>query len=254
MNEFVVHELAANVRVRVTRPMPPLPTILERQIDRLWNKAAERVAGGGAGRLFNGRVFCADVITPTEITGHLTEYRRLVAQCEDHALFEALGIRSLAVCGILRCAGGVVVGRRPPAAIYQPDMWQLSPAGSVDAGALCPDNTMDLRRQLLTELREEVGLPAGSVNGARPLCLVEHGGSHVSDLGMMLTTKLDATAVLAAHARSGNREYDPLMIVPDAELGAFVDAAGPTLVPPAREFLVRAGLLPPRYAIGATRA
>ena len=177
-------------------------------MERLWQAASRRVAAGGAGRLFNGRVFSADTITPQLVTGHLTEFRRIVAQMEQPELFADLGVRPLAVCGVLRCAGGVVVGRRHRAAIYQAGMWQLAPAGSVDAGAVNDDGVVDLRRQLLSELQEELGLSPDTVGEPRPLCIVEHPGSHVSDLGLALITDLTAEAVLAAHRTGGNAEYE----------------------------------------------
>ena len=107
-----------------------------------------------AGRLFNGRVFSADTITAKHITGHLTEFRRIVAQMEQPGLFADLEVRPLAVCGVLRCAGGVVVGRRHRTAIYQAGMWRLAPTGSVDASAVNDDGVVDLRRQRLNRLRE----------------------------------------------------------------------------------------------------
>jgi hypothetical protein len=240
---FIVHDLAPDVTVRVTRPMPDLPAALDAQVERLWTAACQRVAAGGAGRLFNGRVFSIDRIRPTLIEGHLTEYRRLVAQMEDHDLFPALGIRSLSTCGILRCAGGVAIGRRPAAAIYQPGMWQLAPAGSVDAGAVGPDGIADLRAQLLRELDEELGLDSALVSRPIPLCVVEHPGSHVSDCGLAISVSCDAAAVLTAHRTRGNQEYHDLRIVPEADLPAFVADAGDLLVPPAREYLHRLGLL-----------
>jgi hypothetical protein len=243
MPRFIVHPIAPDIEVRIVRAMPPLPDWLERRIDALWSAAATRVDAGGAGPLFNGRVFCAETITPHLITGHMTEYRRLVAQMEDNTLFDALRIRSLAACGVVRCADGVLVGRRPAAAIYQPGLWQLPPAGSVDAGAMRPDGTMDVRGQLLTELREEIGLTAADVSVPHPLCLVEHDGSHVSDLGMAVSTPQRGAAVLAAHRARGNGEYDPLLVVPFNDIAGFVERAGDALVPPAREFLCRAGLL-----------
>lgn len=244
MDGFTVHELAADVTVRITREMEPLPAALDAKVETLWRRAALRVEAGGAGRLFNGRVFSASVIARTEILGGFTEYRRLVAQMEDPSLFPALGIRSLAVCGVLRCADGVVIGRRPAASIYQPGMWQLSPAGSVDAGAANPDGRIDLTRQLLTELREELGLSADTVGPPTPLCVVEHPGSHVSDLGLALTSPLSGAEVLATHKALGNTEYDPLRIVPLSDLPNFLAEAGALVVPPAFEFLRRAGLLP----------
>jgi len=249
MNDFQVHEVSAAVTFRVARAMPPLPAALDATVETLWRTAADRVAAGGAGRLFNGRVFSIDSLAPDRITGHMTEFRRIVAQMEDPALFPALGIRSLAVCGVVCCADGVAVGRRPPAAIYQPGMWQLPPAGSVDQNALRPDGAIDLAGQLLTELREEIGLDAAAAGPPRPLCLVEHPGSHVCDLGMALTTSLDAAAVLAIHRARGNAEYDPLLVVPYAELAGFVARHRADLVPPARVFLVRLGLLPPAVGL-----
>ncbi|MGE0225769.1 MAG: hypothetical protein AB7S57_21040, partial [Acetobacteraceae bacterium] len=107
-----------------------------------------------------------------------------------------------------------------------------------------PDDALDLAGQVLTELQEELGLPAHAVTPPRPICIVEHPGSGVSDLGMAMTTTMDADAVRAAHQGHGNAEYDPLLVVPDAELAGFVAQAGEDLVPPAREFLFRLGLLP----------
>lgn len=239
---FVVHEVAPDIVVRIERAMPELQEAVNREVERLWRLASRRVAAGGAGRMFNGRVFSADVMTPHLVTGHLTEYRRVVAQMERPELFAELSVRSFAVCGVLRCAGGVVVGRRHRAAIYQPGMWQLAPAGSVDVSAVAEDGTLDLRRQLLGELQEELGLPADAVGELRPLCIVEHPGSHVSDLGMALVTSLSADAVLAAHRAGGNAEYDRMLVVPEAGLAAFLAEVAEALVPPAREFLIRAGL------------
>ena len=237
-----MHELAAALRVTVTRPTPALSRALDAEVEALWRVACARVAAGGAGALFNGRVFSADTITPRLIIGHLTEYRRVVAQMERPELFADLAVRPLAVCGVLRCAGGVVVGRRHSAALYQAGMWQLSPAGSVDAGAVNDDGVADLHGQLLSELQEELGLATDTVGKPRPLCIVEHPGSHVSDVGLVLATDLTAEAVLAAHRADGNGEYQELRIVPEDQLATFLAEAGETLVPPAREFLIRAGL------------
>lgn len=240
MEQYVVHEVAADVVARIGRAMPALPLALDREVERLWQVASERVAAGGAGRLFNGQVFSADSITPHLISGHLTEFRRIVAQMERPEL--ELGVRPLAVCGALRCADGVVVGRRHRAAIYQAGMWQLPPAGSVDAGAVGTDGVVDLRRQLLGELREELGLAAESVGEPQPLCIVEHPDSHVSDFGLGLVTSLSGEAVLAAYRANGNPEYEELVVVPEAGIAVFLAEAGEDLVPPAREFLIRTGL------------
>ena len=243
LDGFVVHELDPAVRVRVVRPMPELDPSLDATVEELWRRAAHRVAAGGAGSLFNGRVFSADRITSTEITGHFTEFRRLVAQMEQPALFATLGLRPLAVCGVLRCADGVPIGRRHQAAIYQPGMWQLPPAGSVDQGAVGADGTVDLRAQILTELTEELGIRADQVEAPRLLCAVEHPGSHVTDIGIALVTALTGAQVVQAHRVHANAEYASLTIVPCDGLTDFVARASADLVLPARVFLARAGLI-----------
>jgi hypothetical protein len=244
MNDaFTVHAIAANLIVQVTHAMPELPAALDARVEALWRAACDRVAAGGAGALFNGRVFSADTFLPTSVTGHVTEFRRIVAQMEDPALFSVLGLRPLAVCGVVRCADGVPIGRRHPAAIYQPGMWQLPPAGSVDAGAIDAAGRVDLRTQVLHELEEELGVPAARIDLVRPLCAVEHAGSHVTDIGMLLTTKLTGAQVQQAHRTRGNTEYNKLLCIPFDDLPDFLANAGADLVPPAVVFLSRAGLL-----------
>jgi len=81
------------------------------------------------------------------------------------------------------------------------------------------------------------------VGEPRSLCVVEHPGSHVSDLGLALVTRLSAEEVLAAHRSRGNAEYERVVVVPEVRLAAFPLEAGEILVPPAREFLIRAGLM-----------
>jgi hypothetical protein len=120
---FVVHEVAADVVVRIGRTMPELPPDTELAVEQLWQTASQRAAAGGAGLLFNGLVFSADSITRHLVTGDLTEFRRGVAQIENPELFAVLGVRPPAVCGVLRCADGVVAGRRHRARSTSPAWW-----------------------------------------------------------------------------------------------------------------------------------
>ncbi|MBV9756825.1 MAG: hypothetical protein JO047_07205 [Alphaproteobacteria bacterium] len=232
LEEWQVYPVAADVRARLVDEAPLLPAGLDADVEALWEAAQVRTRGA----LFNGRVFSADALTPSLLSGHLTEFRRIVAQMDRPDLHAALGVRPLAVCGVVCCHDGVVLGRRPGRAVYQAGMWQLPPAGSVDAAAVQADGWIDLRGQLFRELQEELGLPRNSIAEVRPLCLVEHPGSHVLDLGFWLRTELSGAAVLA-HARDGNGEYEDLEVVPFAALTARLDRLGDELVPPARLFL-----------------
>ncbi len=235
----IVHELTPDLQVWATRPMPALSPALQAEIDRLWAQAQDFTGG----KLFNGRIFCADVITPRLICGHWSEYRREVAQLARHDLFPLLGQRSLAVGGVVRCADGVLFGRRPDRAIYQPGEWQLPPAGAVDAGAARAEGRVDILAMLHTELEEELGLLATDIGPARPLCLVEHPGSQVLDLGFALETALDAAAVRARHRAAANDEYAEIEVVALPNLPAFMAREAATMNLQAPIFLSRAGLL-----------
>ncbi len=233
-----VHDVAPDLRLRIVRDMPELPAALNAEIDRLWAAAQVRMHA----RLFNGRVFSADAIAPDLVVGHWTEYRRVVAQMDRPELFAELGVRSLAVNGIVHGPDGVVFGRRPAGAVYQPGLWQLPPAGSVDDGAARPDGTVDMRAAVLSELREELGLAADAVRLCPPLAIVEHADSHVLDLGIALATTLRADEIRAAHVAAGDAEYAELEVVAVAELPAFLVAVTGHLVPQSRVFLHRMGV------------
>ena len=237
-----VHEIHADVRVRVTRGLPPLPTALEAEIDALWAAAQGRMGG----RLFNGRVFSADSFSPALIAGHWTEFRRVVARMDRPSLAAELAVQPLAVGGVIVGDGAdgafVVFGRRPMGAIYQAGEWQLPPAGSIDPGAAGADGHVDPLRQLHAELAEELGLPAEAVSDPRPLCIVQHPGSGVLDLGIAVRTSWSAEAIRAAHAARGNAEYDPLELVPVTALPDFLARHAGRVTWQAPVFLARAGL------------
>jgi hypothetical protein len=213
--------------------MPGLTPAIEAETAALWDQARRARPD-----LFNGTVFSADNITPTRIEGHWTEYRRVLAQMRMPDLFAALRIRALAVNGLLECADGFVVGRREPGSIYQPGAWQGAPAGSVerrcDASSANRggNKRIDLAEQILAECEEELGLEARDIVVLRPLAAVEHPGSHVVDIGLLLRTGLDFAQVRAAWESGGNREYDQLHL-----LGADTQPGGLPLTPSTRAML-----------------
>lgn len=228
---WLVLDVLPGIQARIVRDMPPLDPALEAVVERHWRAACARHA------LFNGRVFCADRYDAGGLDGHWSEYRRVVAQMADPALRAVVGVRSLAVCGVLCCRDGIVVGRREAGSLYQPGLWQLPPAGSVDGGA-ASNGGADLRAALLAELREELGLAADAVSAILPLCLVEHP-TGVLDLGMRITTPLSGAAVLATHEAGGNGEYTELAVVPAPELEAWVAARGGAAAPTLHALLQR---------------
>jgi 8-oxo-dGTP pyrophosphatase MutT (NUDIX family) len=214
--------------------MPPLDPQTDATVSAHWTTACKAHA------LFNGRVFSADAITPSAISGHWTEYRRIVAQMADPALFAILRIRSLAASGVLCCPDGIVIGRRDPRSLYQPGLWQLPPAGSIDHGAAIPGPTphggASWRHAILAELQEELGIPPEAAAALTPFCLVQHP-SGVLDLGIRIDTTMGGTEIMARDRTLGDGEYDQLRILPRSVVVATIEAESGTLVPASKLFL-----------------
>lgn len=218
----------------------PVPAALEPAIEASW-QAAQARAGG---RLFNGRVVSVADASPSRIRGRIVEYRLAVAAFAEPGLAAALGVRPLSVCGVLRMADGLLFGRRQAGATYEAGLWQMPPAGSVDAGAV-RDGRIDAVAAIRAELAEELGLPWERITACRPLALVAHAASGVHDLGILLETDAAFAEVAARRAATGCAEYAELRAVPEAGLAGFVAAHRDAMVPAAPLFLQAIGLLQP---------
>ncbi|HUC18621.1 MAG TPA: NUDIX domain-containing protein [Acetobacteraceae bacterium] len=239
MCEWVVHEVEPMLVVVAERTMPTLGTAVEAEIERLWQEARSRLGDA----LFNGRVFSAERITPRRVTGHFTEFRRIVAQVARPVLFATLGLRPLAVNGVVRLRDGILLGRRSLRTAHQAGKWQLPPAGSVDPGAADEHGNIDLAAQLLKELREEVGIAAERKWLEPPIAIIEHPGTHVLDIGIPVTVPMDGAEALALHARFGDGEYAPLRVVAEAEFPTMLAELGDEVVPSTAIFLRRLGVV-----------
>lgn len=216
---------------KVTRLSPALkiachqaPTLadpaLEEAIEAVWQTARLEFPA-----LYNGRVFCVSEMDPGSLTGFWCEYRWVLAQMRDHALAEKLALRSLAVTGLLTCRDGLVLGRRNPAALYLPGMWQGVPAGSVESRD--ENDPLDLQAQLLAELEEEIGLTE-EVRLLGPYVACEHSATHIVDLGFVIRNSQSFDDIEAAWRARANDEYDRLTCIPLAESGRIEQDILPT--------------------------
>jgi len=228
---WAVLPVEPDVGVTVTREMPRLDDAVEARTEAIWRDEREERPG-----LFNGRVFTADEITPRLITGHWTEYRRVMAQMRDPSLFATLKLRSLAVNGLLECPGGIVLGRRAADSVYLAGRWQAAPAGTVEARS---GDAIDLVSQLDAELREEVGLEPHERERPRAVLAMEHAGTHIVDIGFLLRTSLDFETIRRRQEMVANDEYDMLRLVTREDAPSVLARAGDTLVPTARMLIER---------------
>ena len=232
-----VFDVEPGIRVIANAGRPNLDAETEAAVELAWQNARAETPS-----LFNGAVFSVDRIAASQLEGHWTEYRRIVARLRLPALADVLGVRPLAVAGLIEGPDGIVLGRRPSTAVYQPGLWQLAPAGNVDPGAELAGG-IDVVAALGTELREELGLELTTMSVPRPLCLVEHPHIGILDLCLAMRTALPAEAIHAAHSGGGDGEYPEIVVVPRSRLTAWLADRGPAVAPQVALFLDRyAGL------------
>ncbi|MBS1076211.1 hypothetical protein JK217_00370 [Gluconobacter kondonii] len=207
-----VTPLAPQVAVRIARPMPDLSPAIESRVASHWNAALAKHP-----TLYNGRVFCADVINAEIISGHWSEYRRVLAQMREPDLYGTYFLRPLAVVGLFRTTDGIVIGQRSEHSLYLPGYWQGAPAGNVESRD--GEAQIDLAAQLMAECLEELGVSEAECQIGRCLLACEHPQTHIVDAGMEIATELDFEALQERCSRLGNAEYQTLMLIrPDTPL------------------------------------
>jgi len=198
-------------------PAPPLRPDLAETVDALW--AAELARRPHA---FDGPMFSVTHRDGTRIAGQWTTYRRFMARRRQPGLADALGVRPLAVTGVLRCRDGIVLGRRGDGVTQAAGAFELAPAGGIAAEAVGPDGVIDPVRQALTELAEEVGLGASAITAAAPLGLAEDPETGVVDIIVGLWTPARFSEIALIHAQATSAEYATLALVPPDGAEAFL--------------------------------
>ena len=101
-----------------------------------------------------------------------------------------------------------------------------------------PGEEPDLDRQVLAELRKELGLTQADVTTLRPVLAIEHAGTRIVDVGFLLDTHRTFHEIEQLHRAAGNAEYDALRLITPGSMEEFLARDDPMLTPSAR-FLLR---------------
>jgi hypothetical protein len=224
---LTVHPVSSEPAIRLGAVVPLTdPQVLSR-IEDIWQEECKRQGPA----LFNGRMFSVERHDASTIIGAITEYKYFLAQRRDPWLRAELKVNPLAVSGITLCNDGVLFGRRGVRTEMDADRWELVPSGSVDTATMGHDGHASLRRSLLAELEEEVGISASEVvTPPRSIALVEDSQTHVIDVAMLVMVGLSGPEVLRRFAAIENREYSALEVIALNSIDEFRRALGTALI------------------------
>ena len=190
------------------------PAAARAEVERLW--AAEKAKRGKT--LFNGQSLCARTVAGGRIECVVTEYKYVLAQLRERRLFADLGLRPLAVNGIIVADGAAILGHRSAAMTQDPSTWEAMPSGGVDPSSVGRDGRVDFRGHILKEFEEETGVSSSLIAKAEVIGLFEDSTDHVVEVCLRLTPALGLKELLSRFDLARSAEYDEARVVPLADL------------------------------------
>lgn len=171
-------------------------------VDGVWRRAL-RVAES----LHDGRILTVSSISRTEIVVSPVAYRYWYAQFTAGV---PLGIRPLAVTGVLRLANGFLMGQRSRALLEDGGLWEFAPSGGVQAPTDEATGVVDPHAQVVVEAREELNINASDLGHGEPLAIIENEITRVVDLVYMYRPAIDIETIRGRAAGARDREYTEL--------------------------------------------
>lgn len=218
---FLCQPLQRGFQVKLTAAAPPLHlTDGQRQlVDDLW--LIERKLKGH--HLFDGTVFSALHYDEKGLQGHFVPYKYYLAQQRAPQLRQSLKITPVAVTGITRLNGNLLVAKRALWVTQYPDFYELAPSGGITPRCV-EGRLVHLNEQIFEELFDEVGITRSCVETLDFFSLIHEKESGNIELCAELMAK-----PLMLQSVSG--EYSQLLSVPIEELASFVETTHTSWVP-----------------------
>jgi 8-oxo-dGTP pyrophosphatase MutT (NUDIX family) len=178
----------------VISPAPTdIPPALADATERRW---AELLADNP--RLHDGSILAIERFDPATntIRARRDGYKRLAVQPQAPTDVRLLSVTGMITALDERERPCVLLGRRSTQTRLHGGLWELAPAGGIDAPkpGVSTIGADAVRAQLQTELREELGLDL-DVSLARPIALVVEGPGCSVDIVMRLDTGVPITAL-----------------------------------------------------------
>jgi hypothetical protein len=203
----------------------PLKQTVQQRVDLAWKHACAEDASLFDGGVFSHHRLEEDVDGWVKlIEGRVVPYSWYIACRVDRALGEELRLWVLGVTGLLLCPDGAVVGRRSTTASGAGEL-ELAPAGTIGRSDVI-DGKVDVRRCILSELHEELGLNAEDLSSPPlPFALIEDDMTRVADIALQMQTPFGFAQIVAIHENQSGREYDRLYLAPTLDPGMLLPAS-----------------------------
>jgi hypothetical protein len=193
-----------------------IPPATEKKIEEIWE--SEKAKRGN--KLFNGPLLSLIRLEGTVLEARVVDYRSYLAQTRAPELFSELGIRALAVSGLVAAEGKIAFGRRATHLTQDAKKWELVPSGGLSPRTNMNDGNALIEEQILEELAEELGVPHSAVTYIRPFLVVEDMEAHVVDIGIDVSLSINSVQIKeASQVRSD--EYSEIRWVDSAEIDKF---------------------------------
>jgi hypothetical protein len=186
------------------------------EIELAWEREQEKRNK----KLFNGNILNLAIIEQQDANNlilkcHPIEYKHYLAQRAGIDL----GITPLAVSGIVFYRENnskiFYVGKRSEVVTQYPGYYEFIPSGSIDANDLIPNQPVDFSKQLIIELKEELGVSLEKIKSYKAFCLVYDETDNVYDIGIEIE-------VIKDQFKTDETEYSAVQRIPLSSIGKFV--------------------------------
>lgn len=185
--------------------------------------------------IFNGKIFDVLSANSQKLTGRFVEYRSYIAQLRNPNLKKSLPIHILGVTGLTLWKDRLLLGRRADDVTLYPSFYEFAPAGGVDATST-KNGRIDIQKQALAELEEELGIDSSRVKSITPAALMQ------SSDGYEIVVKILLDSNQAQKFTFPKQEYSECIWLKYEDLKKFAEEHRRSFVPLSFQILNYLGL------------
>ena len=180
-------------------------------VDEIWNSAL--IARPW---LVDEDIFNVCDIENGTLYGFFVPYRFYVAQQEDVTRSLGFHIKPLAVTSFTKTIDGLTLLAKRGIDVYQDaGLWELAPCGGVTSRSVDKAGNVNYIDTLEEEFKEELGIPAKSINSKHCTSLILDKGSNVYELIVKVLLSLTQAEVMSCFSCRESSEYTEVMFLND---------------------------------------